>query len=984
MILGSVNVILAQNDSTTSPITADSLSPFTTIKKKQKKPTTKLSTEFKHNQLTLEAGEIASNLLKITNNTKGPLPFWVTISAPNGWKATATLDKKYTLDGGDSIFIPVRIIPPGLISGNTTYYINAFITDEEDVLITRDNFYAVTHRIVSWEIYTEPSNNIYFRNGESEVDFQLGLLNTGNFDQDILMSLKNARNDLVITDTAYKNVNLDHNTVSLDSRQDTIFHLKARTIRGVRNFRTVSTLSHHPCDEGTGQRYSLFLDTREPRPGGIINFSKGAKVNLIKLPRSKAVTPYKQGVVPLEVTGNVQNIFGDFTFFTLNMRGNKRIDSTTYMLYNTQFNFVSPYFNRKLLNRVPWYVGYFAEKYQVQAGQINGGVLGLQNSGIGLKGQYEINKQHKVGAFILRAPGVFQNRVSTSFGLKHQFDHELVRVRSNYGRSYHHIRNSVTDVLSTQANSRLFEKHNVSFMGAVSLFHDRDFNPGQRVFGYQVGVTYSSRFFNKRMATNALVRYNPETFGSSGTKRFIGNGRISYVINDKWSTFVSTNYNRSQRFINSGSATLAQPVNTIFFNQVNFITRHGSGSIQPNAFYNYSNIVNNRLHSRGIGIRVTKNDFTKNLLLASDVRAGYNKAVDFNMPNFFIFQFGTLLKVKTTSLNARYFYGPNSVSGIQLLQNGGVTPQAIRLSLQNQYMFNDSRFILQTGATYGYNNQFKSHSFTFLPEIFYFNYTGWRFSINASFNVNSNDFQSRLPAAQSLNPVFSESGPNVNRNLTFGCSIHKEFGIPIPYSKVENHTMEFVAFFDTDGDRVKSKNEPSLDNVIVRVDRHEVITDRKGEAEIENIPKGEYKYSVTSLDDLKGWFPDIPAIIDVVKTGKVYIPFVRGVKIGGDVILHREKLAADSDEKFDLSNIKITAMSENGDVYETLTNFNGSFEFYVPNGNYTITMDENIFNTTRFALAQNNIPLELNDQSEKVYITFFIAERIRKVNRKKF
>ena len=143
-----------------------------------------------------------------------------------------------------------------------------------------------------------------------------------------------------------------------------------------------------------------------------------------------------------------------------------------------------------------------------------------------------------------------------------------------------------------------------------------------------------------------------------------------------------------------------------------------------------------------------------------------------------------------------------------------------------------------------------------------------------------------------------------------------------------------------------------------------------------------YPFYVRSLDNLQGWFPDVKDTIQVITNNQQFIPFVRGVKVDGDVVLDRQKIAiADTSKSFDLSRIKITAT--NGKTYNTLTNIKGKFEFYMPNGDYIITMDESILGS-KYKLTRNNIPITLKNTQDGVYVSFYIIENRKKVVIKEF
>lgn len=136
------------------------------------------------------------------------------------------------------------------------------------------------------------------------------------------------------------------------------------------------------------------------------------------------------------------------------------------------------------------------------------------------------------------------------------------------------------------------------------------------------------------------------------------------------------------------------------------------------------------------------------------------------------------------------------------------------------------------------------------------------------------------------------------------------------------------------------------------------------------------------MDDLNGWFPNADDSLQIIASNTTFIPFVRGVKVYGDVVLDRQKIAiADTSKLFDLSRIKITAV--NGKTFNTLTDINGRFEFYMPNGEYVVTMDENILGD-KYTISRNNIPMTLTNNQDGVYLSFYIIEKRKKVVIKEF
>jgi len=227
-----------------------------------------------------------------------------------------------------------------------------------------------------------------------------------------------------------------------------------------------------------------------------------------------------------------------------------------------------------------------------------------------------------------------------------------------------------------------------------------------------------------------------------------------------------------------------------------------------------------------------------------------------------------------------------------------------------------------------------------------------------------------------------DNKPVVNQGVFVGFGVRKEFGIPIPkkYRKKTNSTVSFVAFIDLNGNRIMDKEEIPLENIVIHVGDHELLTDENGQAKLVNIPSGGYPMSVVSLTDLQGWFPLVDDSLQV-SNKTVYLPFIRGVKIFGDVLMEREKV--NEDYHLDLSRIKVTAVDSLGKTYPAITDRKGNYVIYVPLGRYTITMDERILDDS-FFLTQNNYDVTLRQGIENVYTPFYIVEKKRKTIIRKF
>lgn len=370
-------------------------------------------------------------------------------------------------------------------------------------------------------------------------------------------------------------------------------------------------------------------------------------------------------------------------------------------------------------------------------------------------------------------------------------------------------------------------------------------------------------------------------------------------------------------------------------------------------------------------------------MVSTYIKTGYSDPIDLpQRKNYYSFEFSSLLRYHVWNFSARYNYGALSTNAFQTQIYNGITPQNVRLSLQNQHQFKNKHLVLESNLVYNYNNVFSNHSIGIFPEIFYFTNSGWRFSLRGNYTFNTSKYGTFYTTDTLASIEVNEPLRNYTQNFTVGATVRKEFGIPIPFIKNTTASLEFISFYDINGNSIQDKDEPAIENVVIRLGAKEVITNNKGEAEIKNIPKETYPFFVKALEEMQGWFPDVKDSLQIIANNKQYIPFVRGVKVYGDVVLDRQKIAiADTSKPFDLSRIKITAT--NGKTYHTLTDIKGQFSFYLPNSDYTITMDENILGN-KYKLSRNNIPITLKNTQDGVYVSFYIIENRKKVVVKEF
>ncbi len=946
----------------------------------------KILTGFNYAEIELKQGEIISNVLKVYNNSNENIKFTLDVLSPGSWTQLTGNDSQYEVLVGDTLFIPIILVPTKLMNGNTEIIINTFIMGEDNQQIGNNFFTLKTKKSISWNVNFEPSNRFYFKNGETTKKFNYSIENTGNYKQDIFVSYKTLKGDIMLTDTNDIMLKEPNFTLSLEPNEDTTLTYKTSIITDKeRNYRKISINSYLPNTSLEYKKYSMYINSSEPKSIQEGAFKKGNKVDFIKLPNQAKVDNYSYPYLPLIVEATAQNLLDVNSFMSLNMRGFKQLNEKASLSYFAQLNYSRNYYTNNYLTNSPWYVGYFDDKKTIEVGQLSGNIIGITGYGKGVRATYSYLEKHKTGIFYVKSPGIFGPVRNESYGLFHTYRHnDYFNITGKFGRQTNYIGNKNINSFSLLPNFNIQRRHFFSFIGALTRREDDNINAQVAPYvGYLVGGNYSSQFIDKKLKVNFGGRYNDKNFSTGAYKRLSFNHRSSYKLNSLWDVYLANRYQNVHTY-NTYTNTLFYKQELLTNNLV-FSTKTDRGAYQPGVFYDYRDFLNSRLHMRGLSFRYSTFNFLHNFLGSAFFRAGYSLPVDVieqDYKNYFTFQFSSLLRYRVWSFTTRYNYGAFSVSSLQTQLYRGVTPQWVRLSLQNQHQFKNKHLVLQSSVIYNYGNVYKNHSIGLFPELFYFTNSGWRFSLRGNYSFNSSNYGSVYTSDTLIVANLEEPERTTNQNFTLGATVRKEFGIPIPFVKKVSASVDFVSFYDINGNGEKDKDEPSIENVVIRMGAKEVITNNEGKAALKNIPVENYDFRVFALDELTGWFPDVKDSLFVVSNTTQYIPFVRGVKVYGDVVIDRQKIAvADTSKPFDLSRIKITAT--NGKTYNTLTDINGRFEFYMPNGEYIITMDENILGS-KYTLTRNNIPLTLKNTQDGVYVSFYIIEKRKKVIIKEF
>jgi len=933
-----------------------------------------LQFSFKKSYVEFSKGEMISNVLAVHNQKNIPVKFYTGVSIPSNWKAFSKKEHLYELAPGDSLFIPVHILPKVNLRGSTKFLFTVYVYSENNEPYGFTYFFGVIKKHISWKL-TSSENKVYLLNGQTSVPFNITLMNDGTDEQDIHLSLSSLSKSVSLLDSSGKEKALLPVTLNLQAQKDTVFNYTFSKQVEPKNFRLVDIEGYNPYSVGEERKYYVTANSTSPNPGDYNKFRAGQKINFVQLSDNWEVNHYGTDVFPILVDLNAFNILGAQPMLNLTLQGQTFLNETSSIVYNSQLTYFSNFFTTNPYQNATLYLGYFHSKFDVQFGNITGGVLGTYQNGQGLKADYYISKNQRIGAFYTTSPRLFsKNPDYTTFGLTHNYRNSILSINSQFGHSISNVQRTFTDVLNVNASTNFIKNHTFGIRAGVSRNVKQDSVVVK--YGWMGGVYYNGSYLHQKMNSNLSAMYLSPTFGIYSYERLTVNAGNQYHLNKKWNIYLNNNLYRYPDQPLTIYKDNYQLNNRLNFNYMN----SKAGNFTPFAFYNFSRIQDFRVHSRGLGLNLGKYNLNENYHYFINILSGYNRALAPISKDYFFLQFAGFIQVRTLSFMTRYQLGNQNVSRNYFLYNSVKNPQIIVLTLRHQYVFPLPAFVMQNAVSYSYST-ISGKNINFTPELYCFTKGGWRFRILCEINFSLNANSDIRETYYMLHGNEEISQLQWNKSFYLGVGIRKEFGIPIPKTKKKYCTAEFVAFYDINGNGKREHNEDLLENVVIKVEAWEVITNIDGEATLKNVPLGTYPFNVFSIPDLHGWFPHVDDKLNFWKSEKIYVPFERGVKVTGKVFLDREKLGADADKLLDLSRIKISAVNER--TFTTLTSFNGSFEIYVPMGKYILTMDEKVLGD-RFQLLQNNFELNIDDKFDNLFVPFYVIEKRRKVKVIKF
>ncbi|MEA5402884.1 hypothetical protein VB776_08160 [Arcicella sp. DC2W] len=191
-----------------------------------------------------------------------------------------------------------------------------------------------------------------------------------------------------------------------------------------------------------------------------------------------------------------------------------------------------------------------------------------------------------------------------------------------------------------------------------------------------------------------------------------------------------------------------------------------------------------------------------------------------------------------------------------------------------------------------------------------------------------------------------------------------------------SNLLEVFVYKDLNQDGVYSKTDSIAGGLMVNIDKKLFITDKSGNIIYKNLPDG---IMTVSVPYQQGWHAPEQKITLQKKT-KIGIPLQITGTLKGQLSYVRSQFSYETD--IDLFGIVMLAVDKTGKVFRTRTSSDGRYAFYMPLGEYKVSVDTSLLSSE---LEVPNNGKDIKIENGNITTTDFIIKvKQRKIEIKKF
>ncbi|QQT53117.1 hypothetical protein I6I98_23195 [Sphingobacterium multivorum] len=674
------------------------------------------------------------------------------------------------------------------------------------------------------------------------------------------------------------------------------------------------------------------------------------------------------------------NMGQDISVYQLQGYGNLALNKESSLSYRMNMDYFR---NQRAFNMYDSYLNYQTEKWGLKAGNIYENLDQYVN-GRGLRANYKFDKSRSINVYAVQNNYFLWNQMNTFspgggvLGLKYAFTSEKNQERSlAYLHSSDNYRNVRSHLLSGKGYKDWTEKQNLTWEAGTSV---EQLDAGGHKFGLAGGVSYNGVFNDFQISSinyysspyyvglrrgllqsdSRVVIPLEETKSLSVRMSFMDN-QPKYQVGDKNYLFSNSNrieiyelgyrtafgqlnvdlrpYWMKQRadyhsWLGVGSNAVnwkSSSVRTVV--DLNFFTKYHRFSLQTDYGYTYKNTAEKPIapfHS----LRVSGN--------YDNALVGFNAFVQINP-----YYLSDLLATYTNSTYSMYSLGPNTH-----FEAFGHNLQVQLATMYSYYGFSRSNNLSING-----NARWRmKDNWSLTADIFYTFIKGKLLFITDPINP---------PQPQPLDRYSFN-----NRQIRVG--IEKNFGRTGSY---KGYSLQLTCFDDKNNNGIRDDDEAFVESVLIRIGKEAAITDGKGRVKFVDMEAGSFSIQT---ENHQGWVSQGPSTVVLTKNQSMDIPLIKTKSAKGKLQLIASKYL---ESKPDLSGIRITANDRQGKRYNTLTNEEGEYVFYLPIGFYKLTVETE---GMPFVIENSNCEAEVKAEGLNELPSLRYRDQRRKVGIKRF
>ena len=944
--------------------------------------------QFLKDRSKIKSSQLASNVLRIRNMTRHDMKLKLQISPPAGWRLFGLALRDIEIKAGDSLFIPVRVHPAVNLTGNTNYVVNAFISTK-DFTVTNAMWYVVVEKRSEWHAYLN-SNKVYFRSDNDTSSFQLIISNTGNSDEYLQVRVQPDKG-IYLLDKDGKDVEQLSRSVLVAAGSDTTLRFKA-------HLHANEVLPDGPSEykQQPQRHYRAKIRVLNEKTGKGANKSWSGNIDFVQLHHTAKIKDTRRNALPLTVEANFYDLMSDRTYAALYLYGHRYFKRDNGMLnYYFQANFIQNQMEPNSFLGNYQYVGYFNKRFSIEVGDIGANRSGSMLSGKGVKASVNVGKNN-FGALYVKRPKLWERADASGYGFFHRLQTKKIFWDNYYQRFDNALSKVRGDLYTSYLNYRLSHNHSLRIgAGYSSEYHYWVSGAEKTVNGFSLRAGYSGYFKKFSMSLNgqySTENYTPMRGVTSISPSF------RYRFNSNYSLELSGYYFDFKPIIYSRGVIQRDDIYNIMSNtalKLFYTNKRNLFIFQPTYYTIASNLVDANTGGMTFEYRLRS---TGNFKFYTNLFMGYTAFPKHpELGEVFVSYVRASIRYKFLQSNVRYYYGPYYQIEQMMYVDNEINPQKIYANIYYDWWFLQNKMKLNLNLNYYFTTINSRHQLNMRPELFYYANSGFRFSFYARYIFfGEGEYIREIPAGpggQSQEEVVEAS---IISQFEIGAGV--KFDVNLPIGIKSNCKVKVIAFRDMNGNGKKDLNEQGIKDMLIHFTMKEatgqeyyanpnspyiqqevfdLVTDKKGEVEYVNVPRGEYVITARPLSSMGGWFDGKTFYRNIDRDKTVYIPLSKGARISGGILFERARFG--SDKPVELSGIRVTAMNDDdGRTFTTLTDASGNFALYVPNGNYRIVINEAAVGS-RYEFLQNNIPINVNKEFEDYNVSFYLVEKQRKM-----